>query len=73
MEFEYVSQDRKIQRFEETALEAVGLLAKAWTQEIKDWLTCSPLEARSLGEASGASTFARVALLDEAAVIYDTL
>jgi hypothetical protein len=68
-----VSQDRKIQRFEETALEAVGLLAKAWTVELKEWLTCSPVEARSLGEASGACTFARVALFDEAAVVYDTL
>lgn len=68
-----MSQERKIHRFEDKALEALGIIAKAWTAEIKEWLTCSPLEARSLGEASGASTLARVALFDEAAAIYDTL
>lgn len=68
-----MSQDRKIHKFEDKALEAIGFLAKAWTLEIKEWLTCSPVEARSLSEASGSSTFARIALLDEAAAIYDTL
>jgi hypothetical protein len=66
-------QERKVHRFEDKALEAIGLLAKAWTAEIKEWLTCSPAEARTLSEESGASTFARVALLDEAAAVYDTI
>ncbi|MBX9686289.1 MAG: hypothetical protein K2X27_06275 [Candidatus Obscuribacterales bacterium] len=65
--------ERKVHKFEDKAIEALGLLAKAWTVEIKEWLTCSPSEARSLGEESGASTLARVALLDEAAAIYDTI
>lgn len=64
-------KERKIHRFEDKALEALGLLAKAWTEEIKDWLTCSPTEARTLSESSGASTLARVAMLDEAGAIYD--
>lgn len=66
-------QKRKVHKFEDKALEALGFLAKAWTAEIKEWLTCSPAEARSLSEESGASTFARVALLDEAAAIYDSI
>ncbi|MBX9722577.1 MAG: hypothetical protein K2X81_14355 [Candidatus Obscuribacterales bacterium] len=65
--------ERKVHRFEDKALEALGLLAKAWTIEIKEWLTCTPSEARSLGEESGASALARVALMDDAAAIYDTL
>jgi len=64
---------KKVHKFEDKALEALGFLAKAWTAEIKEWLTCSPAEARSLGEESGASTLARIALLDEAAAIYDTV
>ncbi|MBY0356488.1 MAG: hypothetical protein K2W82_00690 [Candidatus Obscuribacterales bacterium] len=63
---------RKVHKFEDKALEAIGLLAKAWTEEIKDWLTCSPSEARSLSEASGTSTLAR-AFNDDAATVYDTL
>ena len=66
-------QPKKLHRFEDKALEALGFLAKAWTAEIKEWLTCSPAEARSLGEESGASTLARIAMLDEAAAIYDTV
>lgn len=75
VELKRVSQrpKKKVQKFEDTALEALGFLAKAWTAEIKEWLTCSPSEARSLGEESGASTLARVALMDEAAAIYDTV
>lgn len=64
---------RKIHKFEDKALEAIGLLAKAWTAEIKDWLTCSPAEARTLSEVSGASTLARVAFTDDAGAVYDTL
>lgn len=64
---------KKVHRFEDTALEALGFLAKAWTAEIKEWLTCSPSEARSLGEESGASTLARIALMDEAAAVYDSV
>lgn len=66
-------KERKVHKFEDKALEALGYLAKAWTAEIKEWLTCTPAEARSLSEESGASTLARVALLDEAAAIYDTV
>lgn len=66
-------QERKVHKFEDKAFEAISLLAKAWTAEIKEWLTCSPAEARTLSEESGTSTFARVALLDEAAAIYDSV
>lgn len=68
-----MSKQRKVHKFEEKAIEALGLLAKAWTAEIKDWLTCSPAEARTLGEASGASTLARVAFTDDAGAVYDSL
>ena len=66
-------RQRKVHKFEDKALEALGFLAKAWTAEIKEWLTCSPAEARSLSEESGASALALVALMDEAAAIYDSI
>lgn len=64
-------KNKKLKSFEDTAFEAISLLAKAWTAEIKEWLTCSPAEARSLSAESGASTLARLSLMDDAAAVYD--